>query len=102
MSNLAFLLKLLERAVLVQFTDHMEESGLFCPVQSAYHAKYSTETVLLKIRNDILLHLDSGKCVILVLLDLSTAFDTIDHDIMVSMPQSRIGVEGPALQWLWS
>jgi hypothetical protein len=101
-SNLAFLSKLLERATLSQLTNHMDEHNLFCPVQSAYRSKHSTETALLKIQSDILTTLDSGKGVILVLLDLSAAFDTIDHDILVSRLHSRIGVEGPALQWFHS
>ena len=101
-SNLAFLSKLLERAALSQLTDHMEEHNLFCPLQSAYRSKHSTETALLKIQSDILLHLDAGKGVILVLLDLSAAFDTIDHEILVSRLQSRIGVKGHALEWFHS
>jgi hypothetical protein len=80
----------------------MEENDLFCPIQSAYRSNHSTETALLKIQNDILLALDSGKGVILVLLDLSAAFDTIDHNILLSRLRSRIGVDGPALQWVSS
>ena len=90
-SNLAFLSKFLERAVLLQLTEHMEASNMFCPVQSAYHARHSTKTALLKLQNDIMLNLDSGKGVILVLLNLSAAFDTIGHDILASRLQSRIG-----------
>ena len=57
---------------------------------------------MLKIQNDILLALDSGKGVILVLLDLSAAFDTIDHDILVSRLQSGFGINKPALKWFQS
>jgi hypothetical protein len=101
-SNLPFVSKILEKAVLMQLIDYMEANNLFCPVQSAYRAKHSTETALLKIQNDILLELDAGRGVILVLLDLSAAFDTIDHDILVSRLQSRLGISGPALQWFHS
>ena len=101
-SNLAFISKLLERAALHQLLNHMDNNNLFCPIQSAYRPKHSTETALVKIQNDILLHLDSGKGVILVLLDLSAAFDTIDHTILMSRLQSRIGITGPALDWFHS
>jgi hypothetical protein len=101
-SNLPFLSKILEKAVLSQLTEHMETYDLFCPIQSAYRANHSTETALIKIQNDILLDLDGGKGIILVLLDLSAAFDTIDHNILVSRLQSRIGVESPALTWFSS
>jgi hypothetical protein len=101
-SNLPFLSKILEKAVLMQLTEHMEKYNLFCPIQSAYRAKHSTETALLKIQNDILLALDGGKGIILVLLDLSAAFDTIDHSILVSRLQTKIGVEDSALQWFSS
>jgi hypothetical protein len=101
-SNLPFLSKILEKAVLKQMVTHMDENNLFCPIQSAYRSNHSTETALLKIQNDILLALDSGKGVILVLLDLSAAFDTIDHHILLSRLKSRVGVDGPALQWVSS
>jgi hypothetical protein len=101
-SNLPFISKILEKAVLAQVTDHMVLHDLYCPVQSAYRPLHSTETALLKIVNDIFLALDSGKSVILCLLDLSAAFDTIDHGILVSRLQSRIGIEATALQWFES
>ena len=54
-------------------------------LQSAYRAKHSTETALLKVVNDILSSLDEeGNVVILVLLDLLTAFDMIDHALLLS------------------
>jgi hypothetical protein len=101
-SNLSFISKITERAVLTQLTDHMDKYDLHSPVQSAYRTNHSTETALLKIQNDILMGLDSGQGMILVLLDLSAAFDTIDHDILVSRLQSRIGIQDPAKQWFES
>jgi hypothetical protein len=101
-SNLSFISKITEKAVLRQLTQHMDKYDLHSPVQSAYRAKHSTETALLKIQNDILMGLDSGQGVILVLLDLSAAFDTIDHSILVSRLQSRIGIHDPAKQWFES
>ena len=78
----------------------MEYDSLFCPIQSAYHPKHSTETAFLKIPNHILLALDSGKGVVLILLHMSAAFNTIDHDIsiLVLRLQTRFGIVGPALK----
>ena len=69
----------------------MKQYNLFYLIQSAYHTKHCTETALLKILIDIFHAIDSGRGVILLLLDLSAAFETIDHDILVSR-QTRIGI----------
>ena len=78
-SNLQYLSKLVERAVYDQTTDHVTQSGLYLILQSAYRLGHSTETALLKIQNDILAAMDNQRVTLLVLLDLSAAFDTIDH-----------------------
>jgi hypothetical protein len=101
-SNLAFVSKVIEKASLKQMSGHMDINHLHTPSQSAYRPLHSTETALLKIQNDILLSLDSSKGVLLILLDLSAAFDTIDHDILLSRLQFRIGVTDTALQWFKS
>ena len=91
-SNLSYISKLTEKAVANQLTDHMKSHNLFVPMQSAYRPLHSTETALLCVLNDILVSVDKGNGVILVLLDLSVAFDTIDHDILISRLAKRIGV----------
>ena len=101
-SNLSFLSKLTERVVADQLASHMNENQLHTPVQSAYRPKHSTETALLKVLNDILICIDKGNGVILVLLELSAAFDTIDHKILIDRLCDRIGVTGKALAWLKS
>jgi len=65
-------------------------------------ARHSTETALLKVTNDILLSSDSGSLSILILLDLTAAFDTINHSILITRLQSLIGITGTALSWLKS
>ena len=71
--------KITEKVGLQQLLAYLTEHRLICPSQSAYRPHYSNETALLKITNDILLALDSGNVSFLTLLDLSAAFDTIDH-----------------------
>ena len=79
-SNLAFLSKLIERVIAAQLVEHFVNNNLMDIFQSAYREAHSTETALLKVQNDILMAIDKGNVVLLVLLDLSAAFDTIDHE----------------------
>ena len=101
-SNLSFLSKVLERVVAARLTNYMTINQLHEPMQSAYRACHSTETALVRVQNDILRTLDQGGAAILVLLDLSAAFDTIDHSILLSRMESVLGVKGSALQWFKS
>ena len=64
--------------------------------QSAYRG-HSVETALVHVHNDIMRAFDEKKSVILVLLDLSAAFDTVDHDRLLAVLNSRIGITGAAL-----
>jgi len=101
-SNLSFLSKLIERVVVKQFVSLLNESGLFVPVNSAYHAHHSTETALLKVFKDLLLAVEEGDVAILALLDQSAAFDTIDHQILLHRFSVLFGVSGVALSWFKS
>ena len=82
-SNLSFLSKILEKIVAKRLSDYMTVHHLQEKMQSAYKTGHSTESALLRIQNDILHDLDKKRGVILVLLDLSAAFDTIDHDLLL-------------------
>ena len=75
---------------------------MFDPLQSAYRDKHSTETALIKVQNDILSAIDAGSSVILLMLDLSAAFDTIDHDILLPRLCNVYGITGDALDWFRS
>lgn len=101
-SNLSFLSKLLERVVAKQLTDHMTQHNLHDVFQSAYRAKHSTETALIKIKCDIDQALERGEGTILLLLDLSAAFDTLDHGIILDRLSQCVGVTGIALSWFRS
>ena len=70
--------------------------------QSVYKNFHSTETALVRIQNDILCAIDNFESVILLLLDLSAAFDTVDHSILLSRLRDRFGVNGTALAWFES
>ena len=100
-SNLPFLSKILEEVILHKLLSHLQENNLSNPFQSAYRAGYSNETVLLRIVNDILSALDNDNISVL-LLDLSAAFDTIDHQILLSRLNSVFGIQSTALQWFYS
>ena len=101
-SNLQFLSKLIERVAVSRITDYMTDNNLYEPLQSAYRAYSSTETALIKVQNDIRMMIDDKKAVILVLLDLSAAFDTVDHDILLSRMMTRLGIDGTVSEWLKS
>ena len=78
-SNLSFVSKIIEKVILSQLFSHLSTYQLFSPFQFAYRTGHSTETALLKVMNDLLRSLDHGNISVLTLLDLSAAFDTIDH-----------------------
>lgn len=101
-SNLTYLSKLMERVVAKRLLDHMLINDLHELLQSSYKPLHSTETALLRIQSDILTALDNRKCVLLVMLDLSAAFDTIDHPTLLSRLKSVIGLSGNALKWFSS
>ena len=99
-SNLSFLSKTIERVVAVRFNEHVEANKLLLKYQSAYRANHSTETAVTAIHNDIIPSVDRKDHVsVLVLLDLSAAFDTVDHAILLSVLECRFGLSGIELQW---
>ena len=101
-SNLTYISKLIERIVASQFLKYIITNDLNEVLQSSYTRFHGTETALIKVQNDVLEAIDGKKCVMLVLLDLSAAFDTIDHNILLSRLSSRYGVKGTALKWFES
>ena len=101
-SNLSFLSKILEKVVASRLNSHINSSHISNHYQSAYRKLHSTETALLKIHNDILSSMDDGKVTALTLLDLSAAFDTIDHTILLRRLDDWFGVGGKALDWFKS
>ena len=92
-SNLTFISKVIEKVVSGRLNEHLIKNSMFDPLQSAYRDKHSTETALIKVQNDIL-------SAILLMLDLSAAFDTID--ILLSRFCNVYGITGDALDWFRS
>ena len=94
--------KLLEQLVARQLLDYLSANNLLPDRQSAYRAFRSTETVIASLLSDILLALDDGDIAALALLDLSAAFDTVDHDILLHRLQSSFGLNDTVLSWFCS
>ena len=94
--------KLLEKVVAIQLSQHLLNNNFYEPYQSAYKTCLSTETALTLVSNEILQALDSKQSVMLVLLDMSAAFDTIDHTILLNRFEVRYGIAGRAHQWFRS
>ena len=101
-SNLSFISKLVERVVCVQLVKHLKTNNLYEIFQSAYRQLHSTETALLRVQNDLLQAVDNEGRAILVLLDISAAFDTIDHKELLNLLNELFGIRGVALKWFES
>uniref|UniRef100_A0A8C6XR48 Reverse transcriptase domain-containing protein n=1 Tax=Naja naja TaxID=35670 RepID=A0A8C6XR48_NAJNA len=100
-SNLRFLAKVVESVVARQFPLFLEETDYLDPYQSGFRPGFSTETALVALLDDLWRARDRGFSSVLVLLDLSAAFDTIDHGILLRRLVG-LGVGGTVLRWLSS
>ena len=101
-SNLSFISKLAEKGVIQQLNDHFTINNLHSCHQSAYKQNFSTETALCILVNDLLWSMEKAEVSILVALDLSAAFDTVDHNVLCSLLHRNFGIRGPALDWIQS
>ena len=102
LSNLSYMSKLTEKVVAKQTVHHLDTHDLFPVNQSAYRESHSTETALLKVCNDILQNMDTQQVTLLILLDLSTAFDMIDHSILLDCLHNNFGFTDDSLAWFRS
>ena len=100
--NLKMVWKIIEKVVAVRLNRYLEENNLNEPLQSAYKQYHSCETALVRVQNDILLSIDNQQCVVLLLLDLSAVFDTVDHGILLQRLLTNFGIKGKALDWFTS
>eukprot|EP00116_Pleurobrachia_bachei_P005747 sb/3466009/ len=101
-SNIPFLSKLLEKVVLEQLSDYLKQNELLGKHQSGYRIGHSCETLLASMFDDFLAEMDKGKVVALVCLDMSAAFDTVDHQSLLKELRRRFGIGGTPLMWFES
>jgi Reverse transcriptase (RNA-dependent DNA polymerase) len=101
-SNLSVLSKTLERLVARQLLDYLYAVNLMPDLQSAYRVHHSTETAVLKVLADILRAVDGGDLAALALLDLSAAFDTVDHETLLRRLKISYGLGGRSHDWFQS
>jgi len=91
-SNLSYLSKLIERVVVTRFAEHSSTNKLLPVQQSAYRPYHSTETAIVSVYNDLVRTVDNGNVSLLILLDLSAAFDTGGHSILLSVLANRFSM----------
>ena len=101
-SNLVFLSKVLEKAVLEQFITYCDTHKLIPDYQSAYRKNFSCETSIIKVVNDVLWNFENQEVCAMCMIELSTAFNTVDHQILLQVLQSICRVLGSALAWFKS
>src|SRR6476619_1388837 len=101
-SNLNTVGKIIERVCLARLLPHVASTGNFSPLQSDYRKRHSTETALLKILDDLYKIIHSKSAAVLIALNLSAAFDTIDHNVLLDRLKSTFGISGSAMSWLQS
>ena len=101
-TGIKYLGKLIERSALPQLIHHMLSNSLHIPNQSGYKTGHSCETLLVRLVNDIFLNMDGSKCTVLLLLDCSAAFDTVDHEILLDILYRDIGLRDAVLKWFAS
>ena len=89
-------------AVFDQVYSYMTENDLFPVLQSPYRKEHSTEKPLLRVVNDILSNMKKQHMSILVLLDLTVAFDTVDHAILLGRLETLFGIKDTTLAWFAS
>ena len=91
--------KVVEKCVAKRLIDYLDANGVDVLYQSAFRKLHSTETALIRVHNDIAIASDQKRQVILLILDLSAAFDTVDNSILLSRRSRRFGIGGRALEW---
>jgi len=101
-SNTSFVSKLVERVVNVRLNMHMEQNGLQSNTQFGYKKHHGTETLLVHFIDSLLVAVDEGLGVVVLLIDLSAAFDTVNHDVLLRILGQEIGLRGTALKWFRS
>ena len=98
-SNLCFISKIVEKVTLEQFNSYCQDNSLVPEYQSAYRKNHICEKSLVKLVNDIIWNMENQLVTSIVILDLSAAFDTVDHNLLLGVLGKRFGIAGTALEW---
>ena len=93
-SNLKALSKIIEKSVALQLNNYLMTNNLHEAFQSAYKVHHSTETFMVRVQDDILRAIDGNEDVVLLMLDLSAAFDTVSHETLLDRLSQRYGITG--------
>ena len=101
-SNLPYIYNIVEKVVAARLQKHLQDNQLYESMQSAYRPAHNTDTALVRVTNDLLGAIDKQQALIVIILDLSAAFDTVDHNILLQRLHEEIGVCGVPLQWFES
>ena len=92
--------KLVESIVLKHIKEHAKKDDLLPEYQSAYTENYFCETALIKLENYVLWSMEKQQCVLVFVIDLSAAFDTVDHSVMLSVLENKCGSTRSPLHWM--
>ena len=98
-SNLPFISKIIEKCTLIQLTTHCNIHNFLLEYQSAYRKFYSCETSLLKLVSDTLWAIEKQQITAVLVMDLSAAFNTVDHNLLLNVLQEKIGITNTVLKW---
>ena len=101
-SNLKALSKIIEKSVALQLNNYLMTNNLHEDFQSAYKVHHSTETAMVKVQDDILRAIDGNEALVLLMLDLSAAFDTVSHETLLDRLSQRYGITGSVREWFAS
>ena len=101
-SNLSFMSKIVEKVVAKQLTEYLDCNNLLPKLQSGLRRFHSTETAVLKVLSDVYSAIDQGQVALLALLDVSAAFDTVDHTILLDRLSISYGISGTVHAWISS
>ena len=101
-SNVPHISKLTEKVVYNQLHLHMTDNSVYPEMQSSYRKGHSTQTALIRVVNDRLMKMNSEEVTLLVMLDVSAAFDTVNHDLLITCLHEELGIADLALRWFES
>ena len=101
-SNLTFISKVMEKIVAKQLIAYLASNNLMPTLQSGFRSGHSTETAILRVLSDIYSSIDQGQVALLALLDVSAAFDTVEHDILLERLPKSFRITGLAHHWIRS